>query len=300
MTSGNELSTSKEKQKTLKHPVSVSGIGLFTGVKSTMTLIPAAPNSGISFQRVDLPSEPILPAKVEYVRGTPRCTIIGDEDVYVQTVEHVLSALKAYDIDNLLIQIDAHEVPSCDGSALPFVELIEKAGIKYQAEPKMLFRVKEPIFWTRGEVSLVALPSEDFRISYTLNYPNSDFLKAQFYSTVITPEIFKKDIAPARTFSLYEEIVPLIEKGSIKGGSLENAVIVKGNQVLNPEGVRFEDEMVRHKVLDLIGDLSLVGIPFCAHVIAIRSGHFSNTSLAKELVNYLNVESAKMEAIHAS
>lgn len=295
MTIAHEHSSSKDKQKTLKNEIILSGTGLFTGSKTTMRFIPAPADAGISFKRIDLPHQPILPAKVEFVRGTPRCTILGDEEVFVQTVEHVLAALKAYEIDNLLIEINTHEVPSCDGSALPFVNLIEKAGIEVQNAPKKTYRVAEPIFWSRGEVSLVALPSEDFRISYTLNYPNTDLLRAQFHSTVITPEIFRTNIAPARTFSLYEEIVPLIEKGNIKGGSLENAVIIKENQVLNPEGLRFVDEMVRHKVLDLIGDLSLVGITFFAHIIAIRSGHFSNTSLAKEIVNYLKIDSSKME-----
>ena len=132
---------------------------------------------------------------------------------------------------------------------------------------------------------LVALPADEFRISYTLNYPHSELLKSQFYTIHINEETYKQEIAPARTFSLYEEIVPLIEEGNIKGGRLDNAVVIKGGSILNPEGVRYKDEMVRHKILDLLGDLTLVACSFFIHVIAIRSGHFSNTSFARELVD---------------
>ncbi len=285
-----ELSSSKKKQRTLKNPVSISGIGLFTGLKTTMTLKPADEDTGILFRRIDLPDSPIIPATIEYVKGTPRCTILGVDGVYIQTVEHILSVLNAYEIDNLYIELDGIEVPSCDGSALPFVESIEESGISYQNATKEVLRISAPVFWSKGEVQLVALPSDEFRVSYTLNYPNSNLLKSQFYTLIVNEENYKKEIAPARTFSLYEEIGPMIEEGRIKGGSLENAVIIKGDAILNPEGIRFPDEMVRHKILDLIGDLSLVGKHFLAHIIAIRSGHFSNTSFAKEIVNNIMME----------
>ncbi len=285
-----ELSTSRNKQRTLAKSVSFSGIGLFTGEKVNVTFLPSIENSGIVFQRSDLPNKPVLPAKVEHVRSTPRCTIIGNEVFSIQTVEHVLAALKAYGIDNLIIELDGPEIPSFDGSAAPFVELIEKAGVTSQSLPKEIYCLSAPVFWSKGEVHLVALPSDEFRISYTLHYPHSEFLKSQFYTLAINGENFKKEIAPARTFALYEEIVSLIEKGGIKGGSLENSVVIKGGSILNPEGVRFEEEMARHKILDLIGDLSLVGRNFLAHIIAIRSGHFSNTSFAKELENSMITE----------
>lgn len=286
MTEAHELSTSREKQKTLARSVSISGIGLFTGTKSTLTMRPAPEDTGIYVQRTDLMQKPLLKASVECVHGTPRCTILGNKFVSVQTVEHVLAALRAYEIDNLVIEIDGPEVPSCDGSAAPFVEMIESAGVRIQDKTKFVRRLYEPVFWSKGDVHLVALPADEFRISYTLSYPNSSMLKAQFYSFLVSDTGFKEEIAPARTFALYEEIVPLIEKGQIKGGNLENAVIIKDDAVLNPDGVRFPDEMARHKVLDLMGDLSLVGVPFLAHVIAIRSGHFSNTALARELSAY--------------
>jgi len=284
-----ELTSSRKNQCTLRKEVSIAGIGLFTGIKTCIKLKPAEENTGVNFQRIDVPNKPIFPAKVDSVRGTPRCTIIGNGSVFIQTVEHLLSALKAFEIDNAMIEIDGPEVPSCDGSAFPFVKLIEEAGIVTQKATKEIYRLPAPVFWTKGDVHLVALPADEFRVSYTLNYPSSKLLKSQYYTVLVNGENYKNEIAPARTFSLYEEIVPLIEKGSIKGGNLENALIIKGDSILNPEGSRFEDEMARHKVLDLIGDLSLVGDSFLAHIIAIRSGHFSNISLAKEIVNAIKV-----------
>lgn len=285
-----KVSSLGKNQRTLSNIVRMSGLGLFTGQKVDMTFYPAEENTGIRFRRIDLKDQPILPAKVQNVRGTPRCTVIGNDTVFIQTVEHVLAALKAYEIDNLLIDITGAEVPIGDGSAMPFIELIEESGITYQKASKKFYHLSAPVFWSQGDVHLVALPSDEFRVSYTLNYPNSEILRAQFYTISVSEESFKAEIAPCRTFSLYEETVPWIEKGLIKGGSLENAVIIKGGAILNPEGLRFPDEMVRHKILDLLGDLSLVGFSFFAHVIAIRSGHFSNTSFSKELYNHIMME----------
>ncbi|MCH9630515.1 MAG: UDP-3-O-acyl-N-acetylglucosamine deacetylase [Chlamydiia bacterium] len=287
-----KVTTLGNNQKTLAKAATISGLGLFTGKKVQMTLRPAEENTGIRFQRVDLEGKPILPAQVQFVRGTPRCTVLGKDEVFVQTVEHVLAALSAYEIDNLLIEIDGPEIPICDGSAQPFVDLIEEVGFGYQKGSKKVYHLTSPVFWSQGDVHIVALPSDEFRISYTLNYPNSALLRAQFHTISMSEENFKMEIAPCRTFSLYEETVPLIEQGLIKGGSLENAVIIKGDAILNPEGLRFPDEMVRHKILDLIGDLSLVGYSFFGHVIAIRSGHFSNTAFSKELLNHIMMESS--------
>ena len=280
-----EMSTSKDKQRTLKQEVSLAGTGLFTGSKVHMRFCPAPVNSGIQFKRTDLDGHPTCPAHVDYVIDTPRCTIIGKDECTIQSVEHVLAALAGYGIDNLLIELHGPEVPIGDGSAIPFIEMIEEAGICYQSAKKHHYQVTTPIFWTHGDVHLVALPYDEFRISYTLNYPSSKLLRSQFYTFVHNEESFKKEIAMCRTFSLYEEIVPLIEKSQIKGGSLENALVIKGDAILNPEGAHFPDEMARHKVLDLMGDLSLTGILLEAHVIALRSGHRSNTAFAKEIVN---------------
>ncbi len=290
-----ENASSSRHARTIKKEVGIEGTGLFTGEKVFLKLKPAPEGAGIFFTRTDLPGKPKLQASADNVIDTPRCTILGCSDFQIQTVEHVLSAIKAYNIDNIEIEVDGSEIPSCDGSAYPFVELIEKSGVISQRGFKRVFHVETPVFWTKGEVQLVALPADEFRISYTLSYPNSDsdILKSQFHTIHLNEANYKEEIARARTFSPYDEVVPLIEAGKIKGGRLDNAVIIKGNKILNPEGARYEDEMVRHKILDLVGDLCLVEHCFLAHVIAIRSGHFSNTSFAKELVNHFDMEMEK-------
>jgi len=282
----------EKSQQTLARSVSASGIGLFTGEEASVRLCPAESGSGIIFQRTDLPHKPLLPARLDFVQQTPRCTILGQNGISLQTVEHILAALRACEIDNALIEVSGPEIPIFDGSAAPFVEMIVKSGIAILDGVKHRLKVTAPIYWTKGDVHIVALPSDEYRISYTLHYPHSTFIGTQFYSFQVTPEGFKKEIAPCRTFSLYEEIAPMIDKGLIKGGSLENAVIVKDGVIINPEGVRFTEEMVRHKILDMIGDLSLVGISFSAHIIAIRSGHASNTAFARELFNHFKMENS--------
>lgn len=281
----------KTKQCTLLRRVSATGIGLFSGEKVSISLCPAPANTGVVFKRVDLPGSPILPARAEYVQGTPRCTIIGNGKVFVQTVEHLLAALRAYDVDNVLIEISNCEVPIFDGSSLHFVDMIEQAGICELEEEKEWIRLQKPLFWSQGNIHLIALPSDEYRISCTVHYPHSKVIGTQFYTFLIGSKRFKNEIAPSRTFSIYEEIAPMIEKGLVKGGSLENAVVIKEDKVVNPEGLRFPDEMARHKILDLIGDLSLVP-PFLAHVIAVRSGHASNNDFAKQIINHIKAENS--------
>jgi len=284
------LASFQRFQNTLSRSVVRSGIGLFTGEKVSLGLFPAEADTGIIFQRIDLPHRPIISASLDHVQGTPRCTQIGESKVLIQTVEHLLSALKAYDIDNARIELSGSEVPIFDGSSIAFTEMLEEAGVSKQEKKVKIYSLSSPVFWSEGETHLIALPSNEYKISYTLCYPHSAMIGTQYYSLQLTSEKFKTEIAPSRTFSLYEEIVPMIEKGFIKGGSLENAVVVKDNAIVNPEGTRFQNEMVRHKILDVIGDLSLIGIPFLAHVIAIRSGHTSNVAFAKKLFNHIKME----------
>lgn len=275
--------SSTRPQKTIGKSISLTGVGLFSGLPLRMRFIPAPEGTGVVFRRVDLPEQPSFPASVDYIWGTPRCTILGKGSVIVQSVEHVLSALRAFEIDNLIIEVDGPEIPVGDGSAMPFVEMIERADIVDQPAEIKSYSVKEPVYWSENGVHLVALPSKELRFSYTLSYPGHTLLSSQFFTFVMNEEDYVKEVAPSRTFSLYEEILPLLEKKVIKGGSLDNGVVIKGQEVLNPEGLRFSDEMVRHKVLDLIGDISLLGFPIVAHFIAIRSGHHSNTELAKQI-----------------
>ncbi len=270
-------------QKTLRKAIEVSGIGIFTGEEVRVKICPSSVDTGIVFQRMDLEGMPIIPAKLEFVQDSSRCTRLGVKGASIVMVEHLLSALYAYGIDNARIEVVGPEIPGCDGSAKLFADLIEKTGCEIQERPQMRRVVEEPIFWSSGNMHLVALPCPEFKLSYTLHYPNSPYIKSQYYSFCLSSSRYRDEIAPCRTFSLYEEILPLLEKGLLKGGALENAVLIQGDKVLNPEGTRFPDEMVRHKILDLIGDLSLLGSRLSAHVIAICSGHAANAAFAKVL-----------------
>lgn len=282
--------TNVRSQQTIQREVDFSGIGIHTGKTVSMRFVPAKEGTGIQFKRSDLPGQPHIPATLEYVCDTARSTTLGIGPVKIHTVEHVLAAVAAYQIDNLIIEVSNIEPPVGNGSSDLFVEMIEAAGICEQKAETSVVQLKTPLYWSEGDIHLVALPSEEYRISYTLNYPESKAIKSQFQSIVITPENFKREISPCRTFSLYEEVSMLMDRGLIKGGSLDNAVVIKDNAILSKNGLFFPDEMCRHKILDLIGDLSLVGFNFHAHLIAIRSGHSSNFAFAQKLYNYITME----------
>jgi len=194
-----------------------------------------------------------------------------------------MAALYACGIDNLIIELNGPEMPIFDGSALPFVEMIERAGIKTHDASREVYTVDAPCFLTMGDMHIIALPSDAFRVSYTLHYPHSPFLKSQYLSLELTEKIFKEQIAPSRTFALYEDVAPLIQKGILKNAALEHGVVIDGEKVLNPEGARFSDEMVRHKMLDLVGDIALLGCPLNVHFVGIKTGHAANHAIAKEL-----------------
>ncbi len=276
------------QQCTLKKEVSFSGIGVHTGKKVTMTFIPMPEHSGIVFQRIDLPGKPTVPAALEYVTGTARSTTIGIGECEVHTIEHVLAALSAYQIDNLCIQVSDQEPPIGDGSSRPFVKMIEEAGIEEQKATRTIVKIEKPVYLSDGPVHIVALPADEFRISYTLHYPKTPVIRSQYFSFVLTPEGFKEQVSGCRTFALYEELTMLMEHGLIRGGSLDNAVVIKDDVVLSKEGLRFPDEMVRHKVLDIVGDLSLVGFPFFAHIVAICSGHRTNVEFGQKIMESLS------------
>jgi len=263
-----------------------SGIGIHTGAQVTMRFCPAKEGSGIYFQRTDLAEKTIIPAAVKYVCDTSRSTTLGIGAIRVHTVEHVLAALRAYQIDNVCIEVSNIEPPVGNGSSDVFVNMIEEAGVVEQNAQIPIVQIEEPIYWSDGDIHLVALPYNGYRISYTLNYPGSKILNAQFHSLDISAQSFKDEISQCRTFSLYKEVAYLMDKGLIKGGSLDNAVIIKDEVVFSKGGLFFPNEMARHKILDMIGDLSLIGYDFNAHIISIRSGHASNYELAKKFLNY--------------
>ncbi len=271
-----------ESQRTIKKQVSRSGIGVHTGNKTSITFKPAAPGYGVKFLGKEFPAQPPIQAVIENVTDILRGTTLGQNNVKIHTVEHVLAALMGLGIDNLLVEVEANEPPVGDGSALPFVEMIQSAGIELQDVPKNVFKPEEPIYFSENGVDLIVLPADELSISFTISYKEPG-IDTQFLSLPINDETFVKEIAPSRTFCPYDEVEDLIVTGLIKGGSLDNAVVVKGEAVLSKEGLRFEKEFVRHKILDLMGDLFLLGQPLRAHVVAIKSGHGSNIRLTRLL-----------------
>ena len=271
----------KELQKTIVNPVSISGIGLHTGQKVNVTFKSAVVNAGIEFVRVDLPNQPRVLAHISNLIERPRRTSIGIRDVEIHTIEHVMAALVGLGIDNIIIEMDAEELPGLDGSALPFMEIIKGAGISELDAPRTYFSPKEPLYMEEGDSSLMILPASDFRISYTMSYPHP-LLKSQYASFEFDPEVFEKQIAPSRTFVLQQEAEELTLQGLGKGANYDNTVVVGENGIVN-NTLRFEDEYVRHKICDLIGDLYLLGKPLKGHVIAIKSGHPLNIKLLKKI-----------------
>ncbi len=276
------MPSSVEYQQTLAKPASLAGTSLHTGEQVTLTLKPAPTGHGLKFRRVDLDDQPFIEAHVDNVQKVERATTLAQGSVKVHTVEHVISALSGMGVDNAIIEMDANEPPIGDGSSRPYVECIKKAGIVQQDEIRSVFEIREPIHQeTRDGSILMIVPDKDFRISCT--HVGPDGRMTQYYSTVITPEIYEKEIAPARTFVFYEDVEPLLEKGLIKGGSLENAVVIKGDSVMSKEPVRYNEEFARHKILDIIGDLMLSGKRIMGHVIAVKPGHGPNTEMARRL-----------------
>src|SRR2546423_6583973 len=272
-----------ELQHTLAKSAGFSGTSLHTGEKVTLKLQPAPVDHGIKFKRKDLADEPAIDANIANLKTVERATTIGEGAVRVHTVEHVLSALSAMGVDNAIIEMTANEPPIGDGSAAPYVEVIKKAGTAAQERPRRFFDGREPIHVESKSGSLlVLLPDDKFRVSCTQAGPNNRF--TQYFSTEITPAIFENEIAPARTFVFYEDVQTLMDKNLIKGGSLENAIVVRGDAVLSKEPLRFPDEFVRHKILDIIGDLALIGTRIRGHIIAVKPGHAVNADLAREIV----------------
>jgi UDP-3-O-[3-hydroxymyristoyl] N-acetylglucosamine deacetylase / 3-hydroxyacyl-[acyl-carrier-protein] dehydratase len=269
-------------QQTLAKSASLTGTSLHTGSQVSLRLRPAPIDHGIKFKRIDLPDEPTVDAKVEHVRFVERATTIAEGNVKVHTVEHVLSALCGMGVDNAIVEMNSNEPPIGDGSAYPFVELINKCGVEQQTALRRTMEVREPLhIETKTGSLLTIVPDRTFRVSCTQVGPDGRF--TQYYSTEITPEIYRKEIARARTFVFYEDVKPLLDKGLIRGGSLENAIVVRGESVMGKEPLRYPDEFVRHKILDIVGDLFLAGCRFLGHVIAVKPGHAANAELTKAL-----------------
>ncbi|MEN8830737.1 MAG: bifunctional UDP-3-O-[3-hydroxymyristoyl] N-acetylglucosamine deacetylase/3-hydroxyacyl-ACP dehydratase [Lentimonas sp.] len=269
------------KQRTILREVSIKGKSLHTGEEVNLTIKPAAVNHGIVFKRTDIYGKPELKPMIELVEDLVRSTTIADGHAKVHTVEHVLSALNGCGVDNVLIEMDASEPPILDGSAKHFVNLIQQAEPVEQDAEREYYVLDEPISVTRGGSSIIALPHDGFRITCTSTDDRG--IHTQHLSLDVDPETYVAQIAPARTFTIYEDIEELLKLGKIKGGSLDSAIVIKGDKIVSKEPLRFKDEFVRHKMLDIIGDIVLAGMPIKAHIVGVRPGHALNAELSKVL-----------------
>jgi UDP-3-O-[3-hydroxymyristoyl] N-acetylglucosamine deacetylase/3-hydroxyacyl-[acyl-carrier-protein] dehydratase len=274
------------KQRTIEHPVSYSGIGLHSGKPCTVSFHPDAENAGISFVRADLPGQAAIPVTAQmarYDRARARRTILSNGSAEVHTVEHILGAIHGLGIDNLRVEVTSEEAAEPpDGSALPIVELLKSGGFREQDAPRRYLRLDSPVTLEDDGVQLLAVPHDGLRITFTIDYANR-MVGTQSASFELDPDTFEREIAPARTFVLMRDVEKLRAAGMIKGGSLENAVVVEDDELVNREPLRFPNEFVRHKILDLLGDLCLVGGPLRAHIVAFRSGHESHVKFVRKL-----------------
>ncbi len=269
------------KQRTLLREVSIKGNALHTGDAVHLTLKPAPANHGIVFRRVDLHGHPEIKPRVDLVTDLVRATTIQQGHAKIHTVEHVLSALSGCGVDNVVIEMDASEPPIMDGSAREFVKLIQQGEPVEQDAEREYFALAETISVSRGNSSIIALPFDGLKITCTS--ADDRGIHTQHLSLVVDPEVYVTQVAAARTFTIYEDIEELLKLGKIKGGSLDSAIVIKGDKIISKEPLRFADEFVRHKILDIIGDITLLGLPLKAHIIATRPGHALNADLTKQL-----------------
>ena len=270
------------RQRSIKRTISYSGIGLHSGVHSTVVLQPAPPGSGIVFVRTDLPEMVKVPATLSNVNATSRGTSLISGSAEVGTVEHLMAALFGLGVGNVIVELDNIELPAADGSSLPFVQLLEEAGIEEQPQPRSEIHLSEPMWVSEDDCHIIALPDDRTRINFFIEFDHP-LIRIQSKDYDIKKENFAREIAPARTFGFLKEVEVLRSRGLALGGSLDNSVVFDQDDLLNKEGLRFLDEPVRHKILDLIGDLSLLGAIPKAHIIAIKSSHSLNFKLATQI-----------------
>ena len=289
-------------QRTLRRAISCAGIGLHSGKKVTLSLKPALANTGITFRRSDLGGLEV-PAKISHVGGINLATgLRGDtssDTVRVDTVEHLLAAFVSLAIDNVIVELNSPEVPIMDGSAAPFIYLIQEAGVKTLQAPRRYLKVLRPMSLSRGDKRIALYPSDHFKITYSIAFDHP-LLRHQSRTIRLTEESFVEDIAPARTFGFLEDVEKMRQQGLALGGSLENAIVIGETGVLN-NALRFDDEFVRHKILDVIGDMALVGYPIIGHLVAHRGGHALHTEFAAQVMGETDawtlVEAPASEAV---
>jgi len=268
-------------QRTLKRSLSCAGIGLHSGKKVNLSLKPAPAGTGIRFRRTDLGGVEI-PARVSHVGAVAYATQLKLGEARVETVEHLLAALASTRIDNAFIELNTPEVPIMDGSSAPFIYLVQEAGVRTLAEPRKYLKVTRPVTLTRGDKQIALFPSDHFKVSYTIGFDHP-LLRHQTRTIVVTEDSFIEDIAPARTFTFLKEVEMLRQNGLALGGSLDNAIVISDTGVLN-SSLRFEDEFVRHKILDLVGDFALLGHPVIVHAVVHRGGHALHTEFAAKIL----------------
>lgn len=268
-------------QQTIKRAVTYSGIGLHSGNRVNMTFQPAPAGSGIRFRRVDLDGQPEIEARFDHVVETDRSTTLGKGNIKIHTVEHVLATFAGCGVDNAVVELDSNEPPIGDGSARDYCKLIQEAGLQPQETPREPYAIKEPLQLQLGESLMQVFPDEAFRLTCTSTDKRGRF--TQFYSLEVNPKSWEKELSHARTFCFFEEIEFLIKNGLIKGGSLENAVVIRDDAVLTTEPLRYPDEFVRHKMLDIVGDLALLGRPLKGHLVAVRPSHAANCELVRRI-----------------
>ena len=272
-------------QRTLCKEVSCSGIGLHSGRKVHLTLKPAPINHGIKFSRKDLPDNPTIPARFNCVVDTSLATVIGMDGVIVSTVEHLMACLAGLSVDNVMVELDSYEVPVMDGSAGPFTRMILEAGIREQEAERHFFVLKEPIELEQDGKFVGAYPDTTFKITCNIEFEHH-LIRKQTCSIEVVDHIFEREISKARTFGFLHEVEYMKRYGLARGGSLDNAVVIDKSEILNEEGLRYQDEFVRHKLLDCIGDFSLLGMPILGHIITKKSGHaFNHAFLEKFFKN---------------
>jgi UDP-3-O-[3-hydroxymyristoyl] N-acetylglucosamine deacetylase len=268
-------------QRTLRRPISCTGVGLHSGHKVNLTLRPAPADFGIRFRRTDLGNHEV-PATVHHLLGVQLATGLVRNEVSVETVEHLLAALVSIGVDNVIVELNSPEVPIMDGSASPFVYLIQEAGVRRLPAARKYLKVLSPIAITRDDKSIALYPSEYFKVTYSISYDHP-LLHHQLRTLRMTRETFVEQIAPARTFTFLKDVETNRQRGLALGGSLENAVVLGETGVLN-SALRFEDEFVRHKILDALGDLALIGHPVIGHLVAHRGGHALHTEFAAQVL----------------
>ncbi|HET6231175.1 MAG TPA: bifunctional UDP-3-O-[3-hydroxymyristoyl] N-acetylglucosamine deacetylase/3-hydroxyacyl-ACP dehydratase [Longimicrobiaceae bacterium] len=271
------------RQNTIARPGEMEGVGLHTGCDSRLRLLPGAVNTGIVFRRMDMDGQPEVPAHVSHVVSTDRGTTIGLGEAKVHTVEHLLSAVVAHGVDNLVVELHGAEPPAADGSAAPFFNLIAQCGVQEQDAPAKVISVTESFALAKGVAEYVVAPADSYRISTTIDFDHP-LIGRQFGSFRITQDAFQGEVAAARTFCRDSEVEEMRARGLVQGGTVSNAVVLTDAGVMEGTELRFPDEFVRHKTLDIVGDLALTGARIHGHVVAERPGHQGNVALAKELL----------------